>query len=79
MSKIIPPQLQTREDQLNRGNELRRDTDKNKNISVGLLEVDSALFYYFEHVIKPEIAQKGATALVSTSALGYRTLALTQL
>ena len=33
MSKIIPPQIQTREDQLNRGNELRRDTDKNKNIT----------------------------------------------
>ena len=64
MSKIIPPQLQTREDQLNRGNELRRDTDKNKNISVGLLEVDSALFYYFEHVIKPEIEEAGETVKV---------------
>ena len=47
MSKIIPPQLQTNEDKLNRGNEIRRDKDKSKNISVGLLEVDSALFYYF--------------------------------
>ena len=64
MAKIIPPQLQTNQDKINRANEVRRDTDKTKNISVGLLEVDSALFYYFEHVIKPEIEEAGETVKV---------------
>ena len=64
MPKIIPPQLQTKQDKINRGNEVRRDTDKTRNISVGLLEVDSALFYYFEHVIKPEIEEAGETVKV---------------
>ena len=39
----------------NRGNQLRRDTDDVKNISVTIKDVDAAIMYYFNEVIRPNV------------------------
>ena len=39
----------------NRGNQLRRDTDTQKNISVTIKDVDAAIMYYFNEVIRPNV------------------------
>jgi len=59
MAKIIPANIQTNADKINRGEEQSRSNDKTKNISIGLLEIDSALFYYFDNIIKPTIKEAG--------------------
>lgn len=43
----------------NRALEMSRKTDKIKDISVGLEDIDSALLYYFQNVIKPVVVQDG--------------------
>ena len=43
----------------NRALEKSRKTDKIKDISVGLEDIDSALLYYFQNVIKPVVSQDG--------------------
>ena len=43
----------------NRALNTTRKTDKIKDISIGLEDIDSALKYYFENVIKPTIVQDG--------------------
>ena len=43
----------------NRALEKSRKTDKVKDISVGLEDIDYALKYYFENVIKPVVTQDG--------------------
>ena len=48
MPKIIPANIQSDADKRNRGEDVSRSDDKVKNISIGLLEIDSALFYYFK-------------------------------
>jgi len=59
MPKIIPANIQSDADKRNRGEDVSRSDDKVKNISIGLLEIDSALFYYFKNVIKPMIEEAG--------------------
>jgi len=39
----------------NRGEKISRNNDSVKNISVGILDMDSAIMYYFNEVIKPEV------------------------
>ena len=39
----------------NRGNQLRRDNDTQKNISVSIKDVDAAIMYYFNEVIRPNV------------------------
>src|SRR5210317_2034385 len=39
----------------NRGTKLSRNTDDVKNISVGIMDMDSAIMYYFNEVIKPDV------------------------
>ena len=39
----------------NRGNQLRRDTDTQTNISVSIQDVDAAIMYYFNEVIRPNV------------------------
>jgi hypothetical protein len=39
----------------NRGNQLRRDNDTQKNISVSIKDVDAAIMYYFNEVIRPTV------------------------
>ena len=43
----------------NRALEMSRKTDKIKDISIGLEDIDYALKYYFENVIKPVVTQDG--------------------
>ena len=43
----------------NRGRQVSRLGDKTKSVSVGLMDMDTAIFYYFENVIKPYIEENG--------------------
>ena len=55
--------LSQRED-YNRGNELRRDKDDIKNISNQIIDMDSAIMYYFNEVIKPTVTENKETVKV---------------
>ncbi len=46
-------------DKLNRGRELSRAGDPVKSISVGFMDIDKTIFYYFDNVIKPIIKENG--------------------
>ena len=59
MAKKIQKGLETQSDKINRGRELSRRDDVVKNKTIGLMDIDSALFYYFENVIKPEVKENG--------------------
>ena len=59
MAKIIPANIQSDADKRNRGDDVSRLKDKTSNFSIGLLEIDSALFYYFKNVIKPTVKEAG--------------------
>ena len=37
----------------------KKSEDKNKNISITLKDIDSAIFYYFDEVIKPSVEDNG--------------------
>ena len=55
-ARIASNQLAIRPD-FNRGNQLRRDTDDVQNISVTIKDVDAAIMYYFNEVIKPNVSE----------------------
>lgn len=42
-----------------RDNDIRRDTDTLKELSIGLRDIDFAIKYYFDNVIKPEVVEFG--------------------
>jgi|TARA_B100000287_G_scaffold18656_1_gene18682 hypothetical protein len=52
-----------RED-FNRAKELRRDKDDQKNISVSIMDMDSAIMYYFNEVIQPNVKENKETVKV---------------
>ncbi len=54
-----PLNRQTLPEKVNRGRELSRENDSVKSKHVNLLDIDSALHYYFENIIKPEIMEAG--------------------
>ena len=64
MSKLVPVNRQTAADKINRGREISRIGDKVRGLSVGLLDIDSALYWYFENIIKPDIKEAGEQVLV---------------
>ena len=43
----------------NRENQIRRDNDEIKNFKVGIKDIDEALFYYFNDVLRPSVTQNG--------------------
>jgi hypothetical protein len=43
----------------NRGTDVSRKNDKIKDISIGLLDIDEAIQYYFDNTIKPSVIQNG--------------------
>lgn len=43
----------------NRENQIRRDTDDVTNYKVGIKDIDEAIYYYFNHVLKPQVRQNG--------------------
>jgi hypothetical protein len=49
---------------ITRASQLRRDTDNVKDVSVSLMDMDSAIMYYFENVIKPQVVENGETIKV---------------
>ncbi len=60
LSKQAPPSLPLKPGQpeINRALEVSvKDDDKNKTISIGLKDIDSAILYYLENVIKPTVTQ----------------------
>ena len=50
----------------NRGEDLSMKDDKVKTINVGLADIDEALMYYFNQVIKPTVIQDGTRMAVET-------------
>jgi len=44
---------------INRGNQISRKTDTVQNLSIGLMDHDSAVMYYLENVIKPTVIDNG--------------------
>ena len=50
--KPIP---RSQRNEFNRGTKLSRNTDDVKNLSVGIMDMDSAIMYYFNEVIKPSV------------------------
>ena len=49
----------TSKPQQNRAEQIRRDNDRQKNVTVSLLDHDSAIMYYFNEVIKPVVVENG--------------------
>ena len=47
-----------------RSNQLRRDNDVQKNISVSIKDVDAAIMYYFNEVIRPNVVENKETIKV---------------
>ena len=43
----------------NRGNDVSTKGDRVKDISIGLEDIDGAILYYFENIIKPTVIQNG--------------------
>jgi len=54
----------TKPKQINRGYEQTRKTDTVKNVTVGIVDHDSAVMYYFNEVIKPHVIDNGETVKV---------------
>ena len=48
----------------NRALQLRRDTDDVQDVSISLMDLDSAIMYYFTEVIKPTVVDNGETVKV---------------
>ena len=48
----------------NRGRQLRRDKDEIKNISNSIIDMDGAIMYYFNEVIKPTVVENKETIKV---------------
>lgn len=48
-SKTRQPEIRT--------NEVRRDNDTNKELKIGLYDIDFAIKYYFDNVVKPTITE----------------------
>ena len=65
-SKTLPRKekiLSTREN-FNRGYDTTRTDDKDKLISVGLMDIDAAIMYYFNEVIKPTVTDNNEVVKV---------------
>lgn len=43
----------------NRGHDVSRSTDEQDSFKVGIKDIDTAIYYYFNEVIKPSVVQNG--------------------
>ena len=50
--------------EINRGYDRSRKDDNVKNISVGLMDIDAAIMFYFNNVIKPTVVENNETVKV---------------
>ena len=57
-------EILTTQTNFNRGFDTSRRDDDVKNYSVGLLDIDAAVMYYFREVIKPEVIDNGEVVKV---------------
>ena len=55
-ARIAASKISQRPD-FNRGQQLRRDTDDMKGLSVSIKDVDAAIMYYFNEVIRPNVTE----------------------
>ena len=55
-ARIAASKISQRPD-FNRGQQLRRDNDDMKGLSVSIKDVDSAIMYYFNEVIRPNVTE----------------------
>ena len=44
---------------VNRAEQTRRDNDNNKDLSIGLYDIDETIKYYFDEVLKLQITDSG--------------------
>jgi len=51
---------------LNRSRQYKRDRDNVKDVSITLMDLDSAIMFYFTEVIKPTVVDNGETVKVPT-------------
>ena len=58
------PVPRTQRATLNRARQYKRDTDNVKDVSVSLMDLDSAIMFYFTEVIKPAVIEDGETIKV---------------
>ena len=49
---------------LNRGNLKSRGSDETKNLSIGLMDIDGAIMFYFNNVLKPVVQENDETIKV---------------
>ena len=47
-----------------RANDIRRDDDTVKDFASGLIDIDSAIKYYFDNVVQPEVMENGTKVIV---------------
>ena len=45
-----------------RAHQVRRDNDAIKNYSVGIKDIDEAIYYYFNEILQPTVTQNGSNA-----------------
>ncbi len=58
------PLPRNRRKPINRGLKRSRNNDKVKNISIGLMDIDSTIMFYFNNVIKPRVSENGSLVKV---------------
>jgi hypothetical protein len=64
MAREKPIPRSARKRVINRGTQRSRKDDNVKNISVGLMDIDATIMYYFNNVIKPTVEENGETIKV---------------
>ena len=58
LTEVIPTKPKPGRPRKNRAKEVSlKDDNKNKTISIGLKDIDSAIMYYLENVIRPTVTQ----------------------
>ena len=65
-TKPIPRKRRTStpRDDINRARQYRRDTDDVPDVSISLMDLDSAIMFYFTEIIKPTVVDNGETVKV---------------
>ena len=53
------PQYEVQNNLQDRGLQVSRDNDTVQTITVGVKDIDEAIFYYFNQVLKPQVTQNG--------------------
>ena len=63
MARKKPIPRSTRKE-INRGTLRSRDSDNTKNLSIGLMDIDGAIMFYFNNVIKPVVQENDESVKV---------------